>query len=137
MSLNHVGGEHLAGMDPVFRVVPAKKYKDLPRLTVPVEEEIGGKFKVKRIVERPIWEYALGEAQIALFKAGVPVAKLAYDVIAQEYPRTNNIIFVFHVRAAGRDLYITVPPEPPGITLRPEQVADLTAANLWQPYLTN
>jgi len=137
MPLNHVTGEQLTGTDPVYRVVPAKKYKELPRLTVPVEEETGGKFKVKRIVERPIWEYALGEAQIALFKAGVPVTKLAYDAIVQEYPRTNNIIFVFHVRTGSKDLYITVPPEPPGITLRPEQVADLTAANLWQPYLAN
>jgi hypothetical protein len=124
-------------MDPVFRAVPAKKYKDLPRLTVPVEEETGGKFKVKRIVERPIWEYVLGEAQIALFKAGVPIKKIQYDAVAQEYIRAGAIIFIFHVRHGGKDLYITVPPEPPGITLRPEQIADLKAANLWQPYTTS
>ena len=136
MSLNHTAGEHLNGMDPVFRVVPAKKYKDLPRLTVPVEEETGGKFKVKRIVERPIWEYALGEAQIAAYKAGIPISDIS-DAIVQEYPRLNQIIFIYHGRHRGKDFYITVPPEPPGIMLRPEQIADLAAVNLWQPYITS
>ena len=124
-------------MDDVYRVVPAKKYKDLPRLTVHVEEETGGKFKRKQIVERPIWEYVLGEAQIALFKAGVPVKKLQYDAVVQEYVRSGALVFIFQVRHGGKDLYITVPPEPPGIMLRPDQIADLTAANLWQPYVTN
>jgi hypothetical protein len=125
MPLNHVSGEPLEGLDGFYRVVPAAKYKDMPRLTVTVQEWSGKKFKVLKDVERPIWQVALGHAQIAYFEAGAP-PNLSYDVLVQEYPQTRTVAFVFCAVVNGADQYVVAP-----FQLSPEQIADLVVRNQW------
>jgi hypothetical protein len=125
MPLDHTRGEHLEGMDDFYRVVSASKYKAMSRLTTTVQEWVGKSFKVQKDVERPIWEAALGHAQIAYFQAGAD-ANLTYDVIAQEYPRTNIVAFVFCAKIKGQDTYVVAP-----FQLTKSQVADLIVRNQW------
>lgn len=130
MPLNHLTGEKIEGMDPIFRVVPAAKYKNLPRLTTTVMEWQGKQFKTEVAVERPVWETALGHAQIAYFEAGADPQHLSYDVIAQEYPRANTVTFVFCAKVHGQDHFVVAP-----FALAPEQVASLVLTGDWQPLL--
>lgn len=129
MPLNHIAGERLEGLDPVFRVVPLEKYKGQPRLTTVVKEMTKGKFQYEVEVERPIWEAALGHAQISYYGAGAEPRHLKYDVLVQEYPRTGNIAFIFCARIRGEERFVIAP-----FALSPEQIADLTVRGLWQPY---
>lgn len=127
MPLNHIMGERLEGMSPHYRVVDVAKYKNLPRLTTLVKEWVGKQFKTEKDVYRPIWEAALGHAQIAYFNAGA-APPLRYDVIAQEYV-TGEVAFVFHARVNGEDLYV-----PAVFALAPQQIADLTLTGDWKPF---
>lgn len=126
MPLNHFTGERLEGLDGFYRVVPVGKYKALPRLTTMVKEWTGKKFKVQKDVQRPIWEAALGHAQIAYFEAGADIP-LSYDVIAQEYPVTGQVAFIFCAKVKGQDTYVIAP-----FQLTRPQVADLIVTNQWQ-----
>jgi hypothetical protein len=132
MPLNHVTGERLNGMDELYRVVPLSKYKELSRLTTFVKEMSTGKFKREITVERPIWEAALGHAQIVYYAIGAPLDHLSYDVLVQEYPRTGQVAFLFCAKIGGEDHYVVAP-----FSLAPEQIADLKVRNLWQPMRIN
>ena len=130
MPLNHLTGEKIEGMSPVFRVVPVEKYKTKPRLTTTVREWTGKQFKVEVDVERPIWQAALGHAQIAYFNAGA-APPLKYDVVVQEYV-TGEVAFLFCARVNGNDLYV-----PAVFALSPQQIAELTVTGDWAPFRIN
>lgn len=126
-------GEIIEGMDDVFRVVPIEKYKQQPRLTCVVKEQTGGKFKRLVDVEKPIWIAALQYAQRAFAGVGAqPGLPLAYDAIAQEYPRINVVCFVFAATINGQEYFVPAP-----FALTDAQIKDLTLRNLWQPYTVN
>ena len=126
MPLNHIVGEHISGMDAVHRVVPLKKYQDLTNLTTPVKELTGNNFKREIFVDRPIWDAALGHAQIVFHQAGASRLGTSYDVVVQEYPRTGHVVFIFCAKINGEDHYVDAP-----FALAPEQIADLKVRGLW------
>lgn len=132
MPLNHVSGETVEGMDAIFRVVPIEKYQEQTRLTTVVEEMQGTKFRRKRKVSKPIWMAALDYAKRCFLNSGAPPGPLSFDCIAQEYPRTNIVCFIFEATIFGHNMLVTAP-----FLLTPEQIADLTVRNLWQPYTLN
>ena len=132
MPLNHVSGEVLNGYDPIFRVVPPSKYAEQTRLTTIVEELRGKKFQRKVKVQRSIWEAAINHAKLAFYNAGADPGALAYDCIAQEYPRPGMVVFIFNATVLGEERYVLAP-----FQLGHEQIADLTVRNLWQPYTLN
>lgn len=131
MPLNKITGEVIEGLDPIFRVVPVEKYKNKPRLTTTVKEWTGKQFKSEVDVERPLWIAALGHAQIAYFNAGA-APPLSYDVTVQEYPRTNEVAFLFCAKVNGQDHYV-----PAVFALTPQQIAELTLSGDWMPLRTN
>ena len=130
MPLNHLTGEKLEGMPHTFRVVDVAKYKNLPRLTTTVREWTGKQFKVEVDVERPVWEAALGHAQIAYFNAGA-APPLKFDVVCQEYI-DGTLAFVFCARVNGQELYV-----PAVFALSPQQIAELTVTGDWAPFRIN
>lgn len=132
MPLNHVSGETVEGMDAIFRVVAVEKYHALPRLTTIVKERRGKKFRREVDVEKPIWIAALDHAQRCFFNAGANPGSLAYDCIVQEYPRTGCVCFIFEAVIDGVSMFVTAP-----FRLGPDQIADLSVRNLWQPYTLN
>lgn len=132
MSLNRENGEIIEGRDFVFRVVPAEKYMNLPRLTTVVTETTGQKFKREINVECPIWEAALKCAQAAYAKAGAAPGGLSYDVIAQEYPREHVVAFLFCATIRGDDHYVTA-----AFGLADAQIAELMVTGQWEPVTIN
>lgn len=132
MPLDHIKGEELEGFDPVFRVQKASKYAEQTRLTTEVEETTGTKFKRKVMVSRPIWQVAERYAMEAFMVAGANPGPLPYDCIAQEYPRTDVVCFIFNATIKGEEHYVTAP-----FKLSKAQIADLTLRNLWQPFAMN
>jgi hypothetical protein len=134
MPLNHIQGEpNVEGMDPVYRVVPLSKYQEATRLTTEVKETVGKKFKREVTVERPIWAVAHKMAMYAFLQAGAPPgSKLPYDCIAQEYPRTGIVCFIFNATINGTELYVRIP-----VKLGDAQIADLVLRNQWQPFRVN
>lgn len=132
MPLNRVSGETVEGMDAIFRVAPVEKWQAQTRLTTVVEEMHGAKFKRKRKVSRPIWDVALAYAQRCFHASGAKPGPLSCDVIVQEYPRTNMVVFIFEADIFGHEMLVPAP-----FILSPGQIADLTVRNLWQPYTLN
>jgi len=132
MALDPIRGETIEGYDPVFRVVPASKYADQPKLTTIVKRISSGKFKREIDVEMPLWKAAIQDAMMAFVNAGAPPGELAYDAIAQEYPRSGMVVFVFEATIKGENVYHYTP-----FMLSKAQIADLTTRNLWQPYTVN
>jgi hypothetical protein len=131
MPLNHEIGEIVEGMDDIFRVSPIEKWQQQTRLTTIVEEMSTGKFKrpVKKV--KMVWLAAFEYAQRAFYNSGAS-GKIIYDAIAQEYPRTGILTFVFCSVVNGQELFVTAP-----FKLTDQQIADLTLRNLWQPYTVN
>lgn len=132
MPLNHSSGEIVEGMDSVFRVVPVTKYQQQERLTTVVKRMTSGKFKRLRDVSVPIFQAAWEHAQAAFANSGAPAGKMEVDIIAQEYPRTGQVCFVFAGSVFGHEMFVTAP-----FQLSHEQIADLTLRDLWQPYRLN
>lgn len=132
MALNHETGEIVEGMDDVFRVVPAEKYMNMPRLTCMIKVETGKKFKRMIDTEVPIWVAAFEHAKASFANAGANPGALAYDVIAQEYPRTGNVCFIFNATINGEEHYVAAP-----FSLSQQQISDLALRNLWTPYTVN
>lgn len=132
MPLDPLRGEDIEGYDCVYRVVPAAKYANQPRLTTTVKRMSSGKFKREIDVEMPLWRAALEDAMMAFANAGAPAGDLAYDAIAQEYPRSGMVVFVFEATINGENYYHYAP-----FLLSKAQIADLTTRNLWQPYTVN
>lgn len=132
MPLNHSAGETVEGMDAVYRVVPVAKYQEMPRLTTLVKRVMGNKFRRPRDVQMPIFQAAWEHAQIAFANAGAPAGGMNVDIIAQEYPRTGTVCFVFCGHVFGHEMFVTAP-----FKLADSQIADLTVRNLWQPYRLN
>ncbi len=132
MALDPIRGETIEGYDPVFRVVPASKYADQPKLTTIVKRISSVKFKREIDVEMPLWKAAIQDAMMAFVNAGAPPGELAYDAIAQEYPRSGMVVFVFEANIKGESHYHYTP-----FMLSKAQIADLTTRNLWQPYTVN
>jgi len=132
MPLNHVAGEQIEGLDPIYRVVPLAKYQEQTRLTTQVMEMSTGKFRREVARTRPIWQAALNHAMMSFAAAGTTPGALAYDCIAQEYPRTGMVAFIFNATVNGAELFVTAP-----FALGQQQIADLTLRNLWQPYTIN
>lgn len=132
MPLNRVSGETVEGMDAIFRVVPLSKYAEQTRLTTIVKEMRGKKFRREVDVEKPIWEAALNHAQRCFYNSGAKAGALSYDCIVQEYPRTSIVCFIFETTIDGMNMLVPAP-----FRLGPEQIADLTVRNLWQPYTLN
>ena len=132
MGLNHSIGEIVEGMDDVFRVVPVAKYQEQARLTTVVKRMTGKKFQRLRDVEIPIFQAAWEHAQNAFAKSGAPSGKMEVDIVAQEYPRTGVVCFVFCGNVFGHEMFVTAP-----FKLGEAQIADLAVRNLWQPYRMN
>ncbi len=132
MPINHEIGEIVEGMDDIFRVVPIEKYQQQPRLTTTVKRMGGGKFKRERDVTMPVWQAALEHAQMSFFNSGANPGRLRYDAIAQEYPRSKVLCFVFAADIDGVEMFVTAP-----FRLSDTQIADLTLRDLWQPYTVN
>ena len=131
MPLNKITGEMIDGMDPIFRVVSAEKYKNKPRLTTTVREWTGKQFKTEIDVECPLWVAALGHAQISYFNAGAR-PPFSYDVMCQEYPRTGEVAFLFCARVNGQEMFV-----PAVFALASQQVAELALSGDWQPLKIN
>jgi len=128
MALNREKGEPLEGYDSVFRVVPAEKYQALPRLTTMVPRTVGIKFKRKVMVAVPIAEAAYAFAQAGFINVGAPRnVDLEYDVMVQEYPRTNQVVFIFCATIKGQDQYVIAP-----FQLTNQQVAELVITSNWK-----
>lgn len=128
MALNHELGEVVEGMDSVFRVVPMSKYAEQTRLTTVVKRMSGKQFRREVDVEMPIFRAALEHAQMTFVNSGImPGASI--DCLAQEYPRTGHVCFVFSTMHAGEERLVTAP-----FKLGKAQIADLTLRDLWQPY---
>lgn len=132
MPLHHDIGEVVEGMDDIFRVVPVEKYKAQERLTTTVKRMTGGKFKRLRDVSMPIFQAAWEHAQQAFANSGAPAGKMEVDIVAQEYPRTGQVCFVFAGSVFGHEMFVTAP-----FQLSEAQIADLTLRDLWQPYRLN
>jgi hypothetical protein len=132
MPLDHVHGEQIDGYDPVYRVVPVAKYAEMTRLTTIVKRMSTGKFKRMVDVEVPIIEAALAYANEAFYNAGAPAGRLDFDMICQEMPRENAVVFIMNATIDGVEHYVTAP-----FRLGHEQIADLTVRGLWQPYTVN
>jgi hypothetical protein len=132
MPLNHLSGERVEGMDAVWRVVPVEKYQQQERLTTTVKRMTTGKFKRLRDVEMPIFQAAWEHAQIAFANSGAPAGAMHVDIIAQEYPRTGQVCFIFAGRVFGSEMFVTAP-----FQLSQEQIADLALRDLWQPHRLN
>lgn len=130
--LDHEIGEVLEGMDNVFVVSEIGKWAEQTRLTTEVETLTGSKFRRKVKVVRPIWHVAHEYAREAFVEAGADPGYLQYDCVAQLYPRTGIIAFVFCATIGGEDRFVTAP-----FKLTDEQIADLTLRGLWQPYTIN
>jgi hypothetical protein len=131
MLLNHEIGEIVEEMDDIFHVVPVTKYADMPRLTTVVKRMSRGKFKRLVDVEVPIFEAALQWAHEGFSGAGI-LPDASIDCIAQEYPRTGCVCFVFATLINGEAKFVTAP-----FKLGDEQIADLTVRGLWTPYRVN
>jgi hypothetical protein len=133
MPLHHDIGERIEGLDEVFLVAPFAKYAEQTRLTAIVEETVGTKFKRKVKRERRIVDLAMAYAANGFAKMGLP-QNSDIDILVQEYPRVNQVAFLFCARMGGKDYYIA----PPAVfQLGDAQIADLTLRGLWQPYKLN
>lgn len=133
MPLDHVNGERIEGLDEVFLVASFEKYAEQTRLTAIVEETTGSKFKRKVKRERRIVDLAMRYAADGFAKMGLP-RNSDIDVLVQEYPRVNQLAFLFCARLAGKDYYIA----PPALfQLGEAQIVDLIQRGLWQPYRLN
>lgn len=133
MPLDHVNGERIEGLDPVYVVAPFEKYAQQSRLTTIVEVMTGKKFKRKVKRQRPIVEVAMEYAAEAYTKMGLRIGS-DVDILVQEYVRVNQVAFLFCARIDGEDYYIT----PPAVfQLGDEQIKELTVRGLWQPYTVN
>jgi hypothetical protein len=132
MVLNREIGEIVEGMDDIFRVVPIEKYKNQPRLTTTVRRMSGKKFRREVDVTMPIWQAAHDHAVMSFAKSGAPAGQLAYDAIAQEYPRTGCLCFIFAADINGAEMFVTAP-----FLLGNDQIADLELRGLWQRYTVN
>ena len=132
MPLHHDIGEIVEGMDEIFHVVPIEKYKQQPRLTTVVRRMSGRRFRREIDVTLPIWQAAHDHAVMSFANSGAPAGPLAYDAIAQEYPRTGCVCFVFAADINGAEMFVTAP-----FLLGKDQIADLTLRGLWQPYTVN
>ena len=131
MPINHEIGEIVEGMDDIFHVAPASKYAEQTRLTTVVKRQSGGKFKRMVDVEMPVFQAAMEHAREAFMNSGIaPGSNI--DCIAQEYPRTGCVCFVFCARHNGEDLWVQAP-----FKLTRNQIADLTLRDLWKPYRVN
>lgn len=130
MPLDHENGEIIEGADRAFRIVPVEKWKELPKITTLVEQEVGQHFKRKVKVEVPIWEHAYNLAALAFRDAGAPAGgQLMYDVLVQEYPRLGLVAFFFCAVIKGQELYVSIP-----VMLGDEQIIDLHNRGLWEYY---
>lgn len=127
MPLNHLIGERVDGLDPIFQVVPVAKWREQTRLTTTVRREVGKKFKREIDVQEPIWLAALGHAQIAFLKEGADPTHLSYDVICQEHIRDRVVCFIFCAKINGVEKYVIAP-----FALSEQQVADLKVRGLWR-----
>lgn len=105
MSLDTKRGENLEGLTGPYRVVPARKW-----------------------FETSLFDSAANEAAKKFRASGWPLdITFAEDqVLVQEYPRTNQLAMVFHMRIRGEDqFYVHV------FALPDAMIANLTASNLW------
>lgn len=127
MSLDHTIGEIIEGMDSVYRIVPVSKYQEQTRLTTLVKRMTEKVFRREIDVEMPIFQAAWEHAQQAFANSGVPAGNRPIDILAQEYPRTNVVCFVFSAEVFGREMLVTAP-----FKLTEEQIADLKLRDLWQ-----
>ena len=127
MPLNHTAGERVEGMDELYRVVPVAKYQQQTRLTTTVKRMTGRQFRRSVNIEMPIFEAAWQHAQKAFANAGVSPGPMSIDILAQEYPRTDQICFVFCGMVRGQERFVTAP-----FQLTKAQIADLELRDLWQ-----
>lgn len=132
MPLDHVNGERVEGMDLIYRVVPIEKYQQLPGLTTLVEKTTGSAFKTKKVESVPIWQAATDYAMIAFKNTGAPAGPLHYDVLAQEYPVTARVCFVFCAKIFGREMYVQAP-----FQLTDEQIAEMKVIGEWEDVKVN
>lgn len=132
MSLNRERGEVLAGMGP-YRVVPAAKWRELPRVHhVYQEYEIPDNPCTRlEIKSRPLYADALARAQAAFQEAGamMPVVIPESAILVQEYPKTSQVVFLFAREVAGRELIVALPP----YTLDHKVIGWLTTTGRWVP----
>lgn len=129
MPLDHVNGERVEGMDEVFIVAEFDKYAEQTRLTTQVEDK--RPMKRARLVEKPIVNVAMNHAATAFANSGLRMGS-DIDILVQEYPRTQQICFIFCACIGGQDYLVTAP-----FQLADEQVRDLELRGLWTPYRVN
>ncbi len=107
MPLNLDIGEVLEGIEGLHRVVPVEKW-----------------------ASTPIFETAADAATEIFTKQGaiVPIHFSAENVLAQEYPGSNELVFVFCQTINGKELFY-----PYKFTLPLQIIADLRVAGQWDP----
>ncbi len=128
MPLNHELGEVVEGMDSLFHVVPMSKYAEQTRLTTIVKRVTGRQFRRETDVEMPIFRAAMEHAQAAFMNSGIMPGSNV-ECLAQEYPRTGHVCFIFSTMHNGEEKLVVAP-----FKLARTQIADLTLRDLWQPY---
>lgn len=131
MLLNHEIGEIIEGMDDIFHVVPVSKYGEQSRLTTTVERVRGKKFKRKVPVEIPIHVAAMEWIRDSFTLSGLAPGS-DVEIIVQEYPASNIVMYVAAAVINGQAKFVTAP-----FKLSDQQVADLTLRGLWQPLRVN
>ncbi|MCK9549206.1 hypothetical protein [Aquamicrobium sp.] len=106
MPLNRDAGERIEGLSDNFRIAPLAKWRELTGIQVPYQ--IPGKFR-PRTATRPMYEDALETAKKAFADAGalIPVVISESDVLVQEYPADQAVVFVFYRKIAGEDKFVT------------------------------
>lgn len=60
------------------------------------------------------------------------VSLLNHEIVAQEYPRTNMVVFIFATKRNGEELFATAP-----FRLSNQQISDLSLRGLWTQYRIN
>jgi hypothetical protein len=103
---------------------------DMTRLTTTIT--IPRKFGRDEEAIVPIWEAAIGHAQIAYHKAGADPRHLKYDVIAQEYPRTGHLVFIFSAMIKDEEQLVIAP-----FKLTGAQIGELVVSGQWSTLVMN
>ena len=130
MPLNRTTGERLGDLGPVYRVVPAAKWRDLPGVRAEYELVRAGKWPAKRT--RPIYEDYVVTAQATFVAAGalMPVWIPSESILVQEYPLSGRVAFAAARDVMGREQIVWR-----YYDLSPGVVAWLAATGRWQKHV--
>lgn len=133
MPLNREKGEVLGALGSDFRVADAQKWADLTQIQgqfeLPVPHDAIKFQESPDVVQMPVFMHAMWIAKEAFRKAGamLPVTIESDDIIVQEYPSRNEVVFIFQRDIVGQTFYSVCGP----YGLNEEIIRSLTLAGKW------